>query len=237
MRGLRVDHVIYAVRDLEAAAARFSHEFGLGSVVGGRHPGWGTANRIVPLGRDYVELVGVVDRSEAAGSDFVMEAVAGGDRLVGWAVATDDLQSIASCLNLEVVRGSRTRPDGSTLSWRLAGVARSLATGALPFFIEWDGPPELHPGAAATDHRVTPREIAWVQVAADEESRARGWAIASFRCESSKGRSHFPQSRSPPPRASSCCDRPAWRSASLPLQRRRYAAHSWIVPAKRNSRP
>jgi len=87
----------------------------------------------VPLGHDYVELVGVVDRSEAAASDFgrpVMEAVASGDRLVGWAVATDDLHSVASRLNLEVVRGSRTRPDGSTLRWQLAGVARSLVTGA-----------------------------------------------------------------------------------------------------------
>lgn len=177
MSSLRVDHVIYAVRDLEAAAARFSDEYGLGSVVGGRHPGWGTANRIVPLGQDYVELVGVVDRSEAAASDFgrpVMEAVASGDRLVGWAVATDDLQGIASRLNLEVVRGSRTRPDGSALSWRLAGVARSVATGALPFFIQWDGPPELHPGAAAADHRVTPRQIAWVQVTATEKS-LRDW--------------------------------------------------------------
>lgn len=46
----RIDHVIYAVGDLEADAARFRDELGLESVVGGRHPGWGTANRIVPLG-------------------------------------------------------------------------------------------------------------------------------------------------------------------------------------------
>jgi len=44
----------------------------------------------------------------------------------------------------------------------------------LPFFIEWDGPPELRPGAAAAAHRVTPREIAWVQVAAEQDSM-RTW--------------------------------------------------------------
>jgi hypothetical protein len=171
--GLRVDHVVYAVRDLEEAATRFSEEFGLGSVVGGRHPGWGTANRIVPLGQSYVELVAVVDRSEAAASDFgrpVMEAIATGHRLVGWAVATDDLRSIASRLNLEVTRGSRTRPDGSTLTWRLAGVAHALATGALPFFIQWDGTSELHPGAAAADYRASPRGISWIEVAAEKEA-------------------------------------------------------------------
>ncbi len=173
MSRLRVDHVIYAVSDLDAAAARFSEEFGLGSVEGGRHPGWGTANRIVPLGSDYVELIAVVDRAEAAASVFgrpVMELVAGGDRLMGWAVATDDLQSIVGRLGLEVDRGSRTRPDGSILRWRLAGVAHAMATGASPFFIEWDGPPELHPGAATADHRSEPRGIAWIEVAAEQQS-------------------------------------------------------------------
>ena len=42
--GLHVDHIIYAVRDLDAAASRFEHEFGFGSVEGGRHLGWGTAH-------------------------------------------------------------------------------------------------------------------------------------------------------------------------------------------------
>jgi len=170
---LRVDHVIYAVGDLDVAAARFRDEYGLGSVVGGRHPGWGTANRIVPLGRDYVELVAVIDPAEAGGSDFgrpVMKAVDSGQPLVGWAVATGDLQSIANRLNLEVTSGSRTRPDGSTLRWQLAGVAHALAAGAVPFFIEWDGPPELHPGAGFAEHDVTPRGIAWLEVAAMEDS-------------------------------------------------------------------
>jgi hypothetical protein len=174
---LRIDHVIYAVGDLDIAAARFADELGLGSVAGGNHPGWGTANRIVPLGQDYVELIGVVDRAEAAASAFgrgVMEAVAGGDRPMGWAVATDDLQSVASRLDLEVVRGSRTLPDGSTLSWRLAGVAHAMVTGGFPFFIEWDGPPDVHPGAAGADHRCEPRGIAWIELAAEEQS-LRAW--------------------------------------------------------------
>jgi hypothetical protein len=170
---VQIDHVIYAVGDLAVAATRFRDEFGLGSVVGGRHPGWGTANRIVPLGREYVELVAVVDREEAAASEFgraVLEAAASGQRLVGWAVATDDLQGIARRLNLEVTSGSRTRPDGSIVRWQLAGVGPALAAGALPFFIEWGAPTKLHPGAAVAAHGVTPRGIGWIEVAAEEES-------------------------------------------------------------------
>ena len=45
-------------------------DFDLPSVDGGRHPGWGTANRIVPLGDTYIELVTVVDEAEAAQSPF-----------------------------------------------------------------------------------------------------------------------------------------------------------------------
>jgi hypothetical protein len=88
---------------------------------------------------------------------------------MGWAVATDDLPGIASRLNLEVTMGSRTRPDGSILRWQLAGVGHALAAGGLPFFIQWDAPPQLHPGAAKVEHRVIPRRIEWIEVAADEQ--------------------------------------------------------------------
>jgi len=172
MPGPRVDHVIYAVDDLETAGRRFYEEFGLGSVEGGRHPGWGTANRIVPLGTAYLELVTVVDSDEAVSSDFgraVSKAIAAGEQLVGWAVAIDDLEAAARRLRLEVVGGSRTTPDGTTLSWQLAGVD-ALATGALPVFIEWGGSEELHPGRAEAHHRLTPTGFAWVEVAADEQS-------------------------------------------------------------------
>ena len=60
--GLRIDHVLYAVRDLDEAASRLATEWGLATSDGGRHPGHGTANRIVPLGSDYIELIAIVDQ-------------------------------------------------------------------------------------------------------------------------------------------------------------------------------
>ena len=177
MSDLRVDHVIYAVDDLEPAGRRFYAEFGLASVEGGRHPGWGTANRVIPLGDAYLELVTVVDPDEATSSDFgraVSEALAARKPLVGWVVTTDDLEAVAQRLSLEVSGGSRTKPDGTTLSWRLAGLESSLKTGALPLFIEWGGSSELHPGRAQAGHRVNPSGFTWVEVAADEQA-VRSW--------------------------------------------------------------
>jgi hypothetical protein len=177
MSSVRIDHVLIAVADLDRAGAEFAERYGLETLPGGSHPAWGTANRIVPLGDSYVELIGVVDRERAVGSgvgNAVLTASAGGDGLLGWCVATDDIEGLARRLDLEILPGSRTRPDGTTLSWRLAGTEVGLTGGALPFFIQWDGPPELHPGATAAAHRADPSGIAWVEVSGDER-RLREW--------------------------------------------------------------
>jgi len=174
---LRIDHVVLAVRDLDAAGTRILEQLGLGSVPGGRHPGWGTGNRIVPLGEEYVELLAVVDPVEAAASPvgtWIANASRSGDRLVAWCVWTDDIEEAAARLGLAVWPGSRSLPDGRTLTWRSAGFDGVAERPDLPFFISWDGLPELHPGRARAQHRVQPRGIEWIEVATDH-ARLRGW--------------------------------------------------------------
>jgi hypothetical protein len=127
---------------------------GLASIEGGRHPGWGTANRIVPLGDAYLELVAVVDEAEAADSAFgrwVASAPAGP---LGWAVRTDRLDAVAARLGLAVTEGSRVGRDGRLIRWRLAGVEEAAAEPCRPFFIEW-APGTTLPGRAGD-----PAEIA-----------------------------------------------------------------------------
>ena len=51
---MRIDHAIIGARDIEAVADRLWEQHGLASLQGGRHPGWGTHNRIVPLGGPYL---------------------------------------------------------------------------------------------------------------------------------------------------------------------------------------
>src|SRR5829696_3110347 len=46
-----LDHGLIAVADLAAAAREIEARHGLASVEDGRQPDWGTAPRIVPLGR------------------------------------------------------------------------------------------------------------------------------------------------------------------------------------------
>src|SRR5437867_3998705 len=112
---LRIDHVVLAVGDLEAAAASVWDELGLGSVPGGRHPGWGTGNRVVPLGDAYEELIAILDPVEAASSPvgrWIANASRAGDRLVAWCASTDDIVAVAERLGLVVAAGSRPLPYG-----------------------------------------------------------------------------------------------------------------------------
>ena len=164
-----LDHVLVAVTDLAAAARAIEDEYGLSAEGGGRHPSWGTANRIVPLGDAYLELVTAVDAAVAARSSFGRWIAASQSELLrplGWAVRTDDLDQVASRLDLTIEAGSRTGSGGEIVSWRLAGVEQAAAEPALPFFIEW-APGAALPGRASTAHTTGEVRIAELRVRGD----------------------------------------------------------------------
>ena len=174
---MRIDHVVRVVPDLDKAAAMLLEEFGLDSIPGGRHPAWGTANRVIPLGDDYLELLTVADRATAERSDFgrtMLRRVAGGEHWFVVCLADDELDATASRLGLEIASGARVTPDGHEVRWRSAGLDDPKRDPSLPFFIEWAVPPELHPGRAAVAHRTAPAGVARVEVAGDASTLA-GW--------------------------------------------------------------
>jgi Glyoxalase-like domain len=152
---VELDHVLIAVADLQAASRSLEERHGLASVAGGRHAGWGTANRIVPLGDAYIELIAVVDDGEAARSAFGRWVAAGTEsgpgRPLGWVARTKRLDEVAERLGLTVSSGSRPGRDGRVLRWRLAGVDEAAAESALPFFVEWGEGTPL-PGRTGIEH-------------------------------------------------------------------------------------
>ena len=174
---LRLDHVVYAVPDLDEAAVRFREAFGLDSTEGGRHERWGTANRIVPLGDQYLELVAAVDEAAAARTGFgraVLERASGGGGWFTMAAVAEDLDAVAARLGLEIGSGSRTRPDGEILRWRSAGLDDPRREPWMPFFLAWNVPDGLHPGRARAGHAIRAEGIAWVEAGGDAE-RLREW--------------------------------------------------------------
>jgi Glyoxalase-like domain len=175
---LRIDHVVYAVGDLDAAAARFDEAYGLVSTPGGVHPRWGTANRIIALGdARYLELIAIVDADVALASALgraIADRIAHGDRWFALCLADDAIEGTAERLGLALKPGSRTLPDGREVAWRGAGIDDPRRTSDLPFFIAWTGEPGAHPGARRTPHPSGASDIAWVEIAGDAE-RFRAW--------------------------------------------------------------
>jgi hypothetical protein len=171
-----LDHVLIAVTDLAEAAREIEARHGLASITGGRHPAWGTANLIVPLGDSYIELVAVADAAAAAHSAFgrwvARVSPRGLGHPLGWAVRTDELAATARRLGLSVQAGSRaTPPDGQLLQWRSAGIEQAAAEPSLPFLIEWE-PGMPHPGRATANHQAGSVEITMLELAGDADHLA-----------------------------------------------------------------
>ena len=174
---LRIDHVIFGTGDIDGAAALLEERHGLASVVGGRHEGRGTGNRIVPVGEAYLELMGIVASDEAATHPFGRwfgQQIADGDRFLMWCVATDDIESVASRLGLEIEEWTRATPEGETLSWRLAGLEIANDEPEVPFFIQWTVPADMHPSNAPVAHRSAVRGFSELHLSGNEQ-RVRRW--------------------------------------------------------------
>ena len=61
MTDLIIDHVLIAVRDLDAVKDTFER-LGFKVTPEGQHPGRGTSNRLVVFGEEYLELIAVTIR-------------------------------------------------------------------------------------------------------------------------------------------------------------------------------
>lgn len=161
-----VDHVLIAVPDLDAAAEQY-RKLGFHVTAGGKHPGRGTANRLVVLGPEYLELIAVQDRT-AAWPDLVGHLDRNGPGLFTFAFASDDLdadvdrfraRTAAGFTQLQVEEpqdGSLVNPEGKRRGWRSAHVTGGGRVN--PFLIQHDStgeekrrrlagghPPEPHP--------------------------------------------------------------------------------------------
>ena len=162
-----LDHLVYAVPELESGVRQVEALLGVAAAAGGAHPGFGTRNALVSLGPGaYLEIVGPdpeqpePDRGRPFGIDALQAP-----RLATWAVRVSDPAAWAArCAAAGIELGdvhsmSRRRPDGSLLTWRLTDVRADRAGGVIPFLIDWADSPHpagtLLPGCTVTALRAT----------------------------------------------------------------------------------
>ncbi|MEU4331175.1 VOC family protein [Nonomuraea dietziae] len=149
---MSLDHLVYAVPDLEEGVAAFAERTGVRPVKGGSHPG-GTANYLVGLGPTaYLEIIGPDPEVEGArprafGLETLTEA-----RLAAWAIRPEDLDATVERARRlgydpgEVHPLSRRTPDGTLLEWRLTRRDDPAAIRPVPFLIDWGA--TAHPAAS-----------------------------------------------------------------------------------------
>jgi hypothetical protein len=145
-----IDHLVYAVPSLPEGMSYIKEKTGVEPWYGGRHPGMGTHNAILPVGkRSYLEVIATDPKQEIAGPLwFGMDKITE-PRLVTWAVRCADLEErVEQLTQLELLPGpiqeaSRRLSNGGIISWRLTDPRPLLMDGVVPFLIDWGTSP--HP--------------------------------------------------------------------------------------------
>lgn len=150
-----VDHLVYAVPDLDTAIDRIERLSGIRASTGGSHPGMGTRNALISLGATtYLEIVGPDPAQTGYRSPRVFRIdELDSPRLVTWAAKAEDIGQIAAIVFEsgdmlgQPMAGSRKTPDGVTLAWQLTDPYTQRAGGVVPFFIDWGD--TAHPATGA----------------------------------------------------------------------------------------
>ncbi|MGA2520358.1 MAG: VOC family protein [Acidimicrobiales bacterium] len=173
----RLVQAIVLVSDLGAARSRME-ALGFTVLDGGRHPGRGTANLIIPFGRHYLELLAVVDHDEALASPQgrpIVTALSGrGPGLARWSVEPVDIERTAGRLGLPTERRSRVLPSGETVRWRSVGVDTAWLEPWRCAFMAWDDP-RLHPARGAVTHPNGATGFARLDVVAPDHGALVAW--------------------------------------------------------------
>jgi hypothetical protein len=142
-----VDHLVYAVPDLDAGVAELQDKLRLTLSPGGPHIGLGTRNLLANLGGGaYLEVIGP-DPDQPKPEQprpFGIDDLAA-PRLVAWATRVENISEVVDRARIRgydpgpVTAMSRRRPDGVLLEWQLT----PPMAGVLPFLIDWGTTP--HP--------------------------------------------------------------------------------------------
>jgi len=123
---LHFDHIIIAVRDLDAATADY-RALGFAAYFGGTHAHKQTHNALISLADgSYLELLAPTDPNHI---DETIDLLAHGEGFAGYALLSADLTDEAARLHAAGLAfsgpnaGERTRTDGERVAWRTLNLA------------------------------------------------------------------------------------------------------------------
>jgi catechol 2,3-dioxygenase-like lactoylglutathione lyase family enzyme len=246
-----LDHVVIAVRDLDAASDAYTRLLGRSPSWRGEHPRAGTSNVLYRLENTYLELLAGTALDEG---------------LLALAFATDDAKAEAARLQQLGIAASepaegegRDDASGAVRRWRNSFLPRETTRGLLLFAIEHltgaDALPPAQPTGAgeasvhALDHVVVASDdldaarrfygdALGLRLALDRRFEARGLRILFFRVGGATVEVVGPLERPATPNGADRFGGLAWRVADGVAARERLAAGGWDVsPVRPGAKP
>ncbi|MEM1402485.1 MAG: VOC family protein [Pseudomonadota bacterium] len=172
-----IDHLVFAGPSLDDAVEAITAALGERPLPGGRHPGFGTANALLRLGRRcYLEVIGPDPEHPGFEGErpFGINELAE-PRIVAWASERGDLPALVDSARAQGVEigdalpMSRETTDGQVLRWTLTlpQISTPGQPELRPFFIDWGAtthPAEGLPGSLSLEGlRVTHPEPGVIQ--------------------------------------------------------------------------
>ncbi len=139
-----IDHIVWAVRNLEEGMNLFLQKTGVQPTYGGLHTTQGTKNALVKIGpRSYFEILAPdLDSKIQANRWMGIDEIAH-PKITRWALSTDDIYAKRDTLKsydpaLAIIsEGSRLLQSGGTLQWRMTLPTATPMVQLAPFYIDW----------------------------------------------------------------------------------------------------
>ena len=129
MKAKRIDHVVIAVKDLDAAVATYQHNFGLEKVSGGEVPALGIRNVFLQIGDAQIELITPLSEQGPV-ADFLARQ---GEGMYLLALEVDNLDDVIATLQNQ---GARVQMATGSTGQRLAFVSPRATHGVLLQLLE-----------------------------------------------------------------------------------------------------
>ncbi len=141
----KIDHIVYAVPNLQQGMDDFEKLSGVRPTYGGKHLHQGTHNALVNLGENiYFELLAIdpdnnnVPAPLWMGMNLITEPT-----ITRFAIKSNDMERDCSILEkinpllAETKTGMREKKDGTILNWRLSIPLASPKIEMIPFLLDW----------------------------------------------------------------------------------------------------
>ncbi|WP_367390279.1 VOC family protein [Lewinella sp. LCG006] len=147
-----IDHIVYAVFDLDRAIADFTQLLGIAPVFGGHHQDRGTKNALLNLGKGcYLEIIAIDEwNTRVAPPRWMGLDVLQKPQITRWCLKSENLAKDQALLKAydpkmgEQWSGKRQTASGELLAWEMLLPLPEPEVEVVPFMVDW-GASAFHP--------------------------------------------------------------------------------------------